>query len=70
MEVILYSTHCSKCNVISNKLNAKHIPFEEVTDVDEMMKLGLMSVPYLKVDDELMDFTKALNWVNSQEEVV
>ena len=64
MNIILYSTHCPKCNVLTNKLNSKGIQYTEVTDVDEMQKLGLMSVPYLSVDGELLDFAAANKWIN------
>ena len=29
-----------------------------------MQKLGLMSVPYLSVDGELLDFAAANKWIN------
>lgn len=66
MEIILYSTHCPKCNVLTNKLKKKLIPYKEVTDVEEMQKLGLMSVPYLSVDGKLLDFAAANQWINEQ----
>ena len=62
--IILYSTHCPKCNVLTNKLNSKKIQYKEVTDIDEMQKLGLMSVPYLNVDGKLLDFAAANKWIN------
>lgn len=62
--IILYSTHCPKCNVLTNKLNSKKIQYKEVTDIDEMQKLGLMSVPYLSVDGKLLDFAAANKWIN------
>ena len=49
------------------KMDAKGIPYESVTDVDEIKNLGIMSVPYMQVDDgELMDFAKANAWINGQ----
>lgn len=62
--IIIYSTHCPKCNVLTNKLNSKKIQYKEVTDIDEMQKLGLMSVPYLSVDGKLLDFAAANKWIN------
>ena len=62
--IILYSTHCPKCNILTNKLNSKKIQYKEVTDIDEMQKLGLMSVPYLSVDGKLLDFAAANKWIN------
>ena len=64
MEVILYSTHCPKCNVLTAKLNSKNIQYTEVTDIDVMESKGIKSVPMLKVDDQMMDYKKAVDWVN------
>lgn len=62
----LYSTHCPRCNVLVAKLNQKNIQFEEITDIDIMEKLGIMSVPMLSIDDKLMDFKEAVTWINAQ----
>lgn len=63
---ILYTTHCPKCNILKKKLESKNIDFQENTNQQEMIDMGLMSVPYLKVDDELMDFAQANEWINKQ----
>ncbi len=65
MKVILYSTHCPKCNVLEKKLNQNYIPYEEVNDVNVMRKKGFLSAPMLEVDGEIMDFKTANNWINS-----
>lgn len=67
MDIILYSTHCPKCNILAAKMKAKNIGYVENNDVEEMKKLGLMSVPYLSVDGELMDFGAAIKWINNKE---
>lgn len=64
--VILYSTHCPRCNVLKEKLEDKDIEFTEVNDVDEMLKLNIMSAPMLKVNDDLLDFKRANDWINEQ----
>lgn len=57
---------CPRCGVLKSKLEAKGVEYEEITDIKEIRKLGIMSVPYMKIDDgELMDFGKAIAWVNS-----
>lgn len=65
MEIILYSTHCPRCNIIATKLKQKKLNYTEVTDVEEMKKLGITSAPYLSVDGKLMDFSEANNWINT-----
>jgi glutaredoxin len=61
--VVLYSTGCPKCTVLKKKLQAKNIEFTEINDVDTMLKMGLDEVPVLKVDNKIMPFKKAVEWV-------
>ena len=63
---ILYSTNCSKCKVLETKLKNKNIEFEICNNVDLMLSKGIQQVPYLEVDNELMDFSKAIKWVNEK----
>ena len=65
MKVVLYSTHCPKCNVLSSKLNEKNIQYIEETDVDTMQSKGISTVPVLEVDGQMMDFKKAIDWVKT-----
>lgn len=69
LSVVLYSTGCPKCNVLKKKMDAQGIQYSEVNDIDEMQKLGMMTAPMLSVDGELMDFSKAVEWTNSQQAV-
>ena len=66
--IVLYSTGCPKCGIFERKLNEKKISFTKCTDVDEMLPLGFMSVPVLSVYGDMMDFSKAVQWVNEQGE--
>ena len=65
MEVILYSTHCPRCNVLEEKLEDEDIEYTIVEDQSIMQEKGFMSAPMLEVDGECMDFSKAVKWVNS-----
>ena len=65
MKVLLYSTHCPRCNVLEKKLQQKNIQFEEINDVEIMMKKGYMSAPMLEVDDVSMNFKEAVDWINT-----
>lgn len=67
MEVIMYTTHCPKCNVLAKKLNQSGISYTEVDDVKTMRKLKILSVPVLSVDGALLDYMEAVKWVNSLE---
>ncbi|MBQ3421964.1 MAG: hypothetical protein IJH34_09895 [Romboutsia sp.] len=68
MEVVLYSTHCPKCNILEKKLTQKGIDFTIVDDNAEVVKFGkahkIMSSPILKVNGAVFDFNNANAWVN------
>lgn len=67
MELILYTTHCPRCYVLEKKLNLKNLEYTEVTSINDMEKLGIVAVPVLSVDGELLPFEKANQWINSVE---
>lgn len=61
--IVLYSTGCPKCKVLKKKLDDAGVDYVVVSDVDEMLKLGMSSAPALGVGEELMDFAAAVNWI-------
>ncbi len=63
---ILYSTGCPKCEVLKKKLAEKGVQYTENNSVDEMLTLGIEAVPVLNVNDRLLDFKEAVDWVNKQ----
>ena len=65
-KVILYSTHCPRCKVLSLKLKQKNIVYEEVNDIEEMTANGFKEAPKLEVDGVVMDFTEAVKWIGEQ----
>ena len=67
MRVVLYSTNCPRCQVLKRKLENKKINFELETDVDKMLDLGIEIAPALFVDGNLMDFGKAIKWIETLE---
>ena len=44
------------------------IEFEKRTSIDEMLALGMTTAPMLKVDEELLDFNAANEWLNHQKQ--
>ena len=40
--------------------------YQENTAVEEMLSLGITSVPVLCVDGQMMDFANAVKWINNQ----
>ena len=65
-KVILYSTGCPKCSVLKKKLGEKGVKDTENNSVDEMLALGITSVPTLSVDGELKGFSESVVWLGNQ----
>ena len=65
MSIILYSTRCPKCRVLDAKLHLADIEFEVCEDIDKMESLGIISAPVLGVDDKLLTFKEAVDWINN-----
>ena len=65
MDIILYSTGCPTCNVLKSKLAEKKIEFVENNSIEDMTELGITQVPVLSVCGALLDFKKAVTWVNN-----
>lgn len=62
----LYQHGCPNCLRLKNKLDAKQIAYENITDKNLMISLGFKSAPKLEVDGEIMDFKQAMKWVEEQ----
>ena len=65
MSVVLFSTHCPRCNVLEKKLQQKEVDYDEVNDTSIMEQKGYLSVPVLEVDGKSMDFKEAVDWINT-----
>ena len=62
----LFSTGCPKCQILEKKLAQKGIEYNEVNDIQQMLDMGLQSVPWLEVDGQMMNFEQANKWINEQ----
>ncbi len=67
--ITLYSTGCPKCRILQKKLDAACVPYTVIADVDEMLQMGIESVPVLKVGDDLLSFEKAVLYADRQKEI-
>lgn len=65
MKVTLYTTHCPKCHVLERKLSEKDINYDEVTDINKMLSMGFESVPILDVNEKVMNYTEAIEWIKN-----
>ena len=68
MKIVLYSTHCAKCNVVKMKLDKANLEYTMIDDQDEVVKFGnshhITSAPILVVDDKVYDFSGAVKFLN------
>ena len=64
MKVVLYSNDCPRCKILKQKLDAKQVKYEIISDIDIMIEKGFMMLPMLDVNGEIMEFGKAADWVN------
>lgn len=62
--IVLYTIGCPNCKTLERRLNAKQIKYTTITDVDIMNAKGIKSAPMLEVNGEILNFGKALQWVN------
>ena len=64
-KIVLYTTHCPKCEILKEKLDGKSVAYETCEDTDVMSRLGFMSVPVLRVGDKMLNFADAVKYINS-----
>lgn len=62
----LYTIGCPKCEILEEKLNAKNIEYIKCENKDEMKSKNIDQLPVLEVDDKLMEYVDANNWINEQ----
>lgn len=65
--IILYTTHCPKCKVLESKLNKKNIKYNICEDINIIQNKGITALPALEINNEILTFKDAVNWVNNQE---
>jgi len=62
----LYTIGCPKCNILEEKLDAKNIKYEKCEDKDIMISKNINKLPVLEIDNKLLEFIDANNWINEQ----
>ena len=61
--ITLYSTHCPKCKILEKKLDNANIEYVICDDIDIMTNKGFDFLPMLEVDDKIMNYTEATDWI-------
>lgn len=69
-KIVLHTTGCPRCSILKKKLDAKGISYEVNESTERMEQFGISHVPVLQIGEELLDFSKANEWVNGQKGVV
>jgi hypothetical protein len=65
-KLILFTTNCPKCKILEKKMDDKKLNFKLETDVTELIDMGFTTAPVLKIDNDYLDFGKAIKWINKQ----
>ena len=63
--IIFYHNGCPKCKILENKLKDKNVDYIESTNMEELIKLGFTTVPALKIDEEFLNFSSAIKYINN-----
>ena len=63
MKPILYTIGCPKCIVLEKNLAAAAVDFEICNDVEKIKEKGIVHLPALEVNGEIMDFVTSVKWV-------
>lgn len=69
--ITIYTTEtCPKCKILKKKMDLKGVSYKESVDLQEMERLGIKSVPMLRLDGDapLVSFETAVKWL--QERVI
>jgi hypothetical protein len=51
--------------MLKMKLASKHIEYTEISDIDVLISKGIKQAPMLEVDGELLNLSKANEFINS-----
>lgn len=65
-KVVLYEHGCPKCKILKMKLDQKGVEYDTVNDIETMKSKGFQEAPKLEVDDVVMGFKEAIDWLRGQ----
>lgn len=63
MKVVLYTIDCPMCKVLEKNLDEKGFRYEKNTNKDNMRELGITHCPMLLVDNKLLNFKEAMQYI-------
>lgn len=62
--VILYSNHCVKCDILKEILDNKNIKYFVEDNIEKLKELNFTHMPMLKVDDKILNFKEAFSYLS------
>lgn len=66
MKAILYSTRCSCCEVLEERLRQAKIEYDIVSDTEQILALGITHVPILEIYGQQLNYPAAIRWLNER----
>ena len=64
--ITLHTTHSPRCKVLKAKLDGENIDYEVVEGEEAIREKGFVTTPLLEVDDKVLTFAEAMQWVNTR----
>ena len=65
--ITVYTTkHCPQCQLLKQRLTQLGIKFDVFDDEEKMREMGISSVPVMQVDEKMLNFREALNYLNER----
>lgn len=61
----LYTIGCANCKILEMKLDAKNIKYDICEDVGVMINMGINKVPVLEIDNRLLEYKEAVDYINT-----
>lgn len=70
----MYSSHCSKCNILQKMLDKKNINYEIISDENIYMQVAeknnILSMPFANINNKIYNTKEFENYImNFQEEI-
>lgn len=60
----LYSNGCPQCKILETKLINANIPYEKISDLDEIQSKGFRSMPMLEINGTTVSYFDAIKIIN------
>ena len=66
-EIVLYSTHCPKCNMIEMIFKNKKIEYTVEDNKEEVLKVAdennIKEIPFAKINDKMYTCEEIKSWI-------